>query len=99
MAVTLEAARAIAQQIIDSWQDDQIERLALGYVQEFPHSWAFSYNSEAFLETGAMEHALAGESGPIVVSKSDGSTELAPVDVELEEYLRESPKGDWVRVP
>lgn len=98
MAVTLEAARAIAQQIIDAWQDAQVEPLALGYVQEFPHSWLFSYNSQAFLETGAMEHALAGDSGPIVVSKSDGSTNVAPADAEMEDYLDESPRGDWVRV-
>lgn len=99
MAVTLETARAIAQRIIGSWQDDQVEQLALGYVQEFPHSWVFTYNSQAFLETGAIEHALAGDSGPIVVSKSDGSTQLAPADVEIEDYLKEQPNGDWIRLP
>lgn len=98
MAVTLETARAIAQRIIDSWQDEQAEPLALGYVQEFPHSWVFSYNSQAFLENGSIEHALAGDSGPIVVSKTDGSTSLAPAGVEMEEYLNEPPSSDWVRV-
>jgi hypothetical protein len=99
MAVTLETARAIAQKIIDSWQNDQLEQFALGYVQEFPRSWVFTYNSQAFLETGAIEHALAGDSGPIVVSKSDGSTHLAPADVEIENYLKERPNGDWARLP
>jgi Immunity protein 35 len=98
MAMALQAARAIAQQIIDSWQGDQIESLALEYVQEFPHSWVFTYNSQAFLETGAIEHALGGNSGPIVISKSDGSMRLAPADVEVESYLKEPPIGEWVRL-
>jgi len=98
MAVTLDTARAAAQRMIDSWQESQPEKLALGYVQEFPHSWVFTYNSLVFLETGAMEHALAGDSGPIVVSKSDGSAHLAPADAEIEDYLEEPPNGDWVRL-
>ncbi len=99
MSITLRAARTIAQEVVDSWQADQAEHLALGYVQEFPGSWVFTYNSQAFLETGAIEHALAGDSGPIVVSKDDGSTRLAPADAEMEDYLKEAPNGDWVRLP
>jgi hypothetical protein len=99
MAMTLETAREAAQQVIDSWQGAQVEPLALGYVQEFPHSWVFTYNSQAFLETGAMDHALAGDSGPIVISKRDGSARIVPTDMEIEKYLNESPDGDWVRVP
>jgi len=98
MVVTLESARVVAQQVIDSWQDDQDEPLALGYVREFPHAWVFTYNSQAFLETGAIDHALAGNSGPIVVSKEDGSVDLAPVDAEMEDYLNEPPGGDWIRL-
>lgn len=99
MAATLDEARAVAQRLIDSWQKSQPEQLALGYVQEFPHSWVFTYNSQAFLETGAMEHALAGDSGPIVVSKIDGSTQVAPADAEIEDYLNEPPNSDWSRLP
>jgi hypothetical protein len=98
MSITLENARLIAQKIIDSWQDAQVERIALGYVLEFPHSWVFTYNSQVFLNTGAMEHALAGNSGPIIVSRNDGSTRLASADAEIEDLLSEEPKGDWVRL-
>lgn len=38
-------------------------------VEEYESAWAFSYNSRAFVETGELRHALAGN-GALVVPKS-----------------------------
>lgn len=98
MIVSLSEAREVATRVLGGWQGKQPEALALGYVQEYPSSWVLSYNSQAYLETGALDHALAGDSGPIVISKLDGSVRLAPNDQDIEEYLQEPPTTEWVRL-
>jgi hypothetical protein len=58
---------------------------------EEPWCWVFYYNSRAYLETGMISHALAGN-GPIVVDKDFGTVhELAtarPTEEQLEELRR-----------
>ena len=98
MATDMAAAQEIAQRVIDGRQAQQVVPIALAYVREYPSSYVFTFNSKTFLHTGAMEHALAGGAGPIVIRKDDGSVAVTSGEVDIEEYLGETPLTDWIRV-
>lgn len=69
----LQDAYATAQRFLD----DEIRaqhnhEIVIHRCEETPHAWAFSYNARAYLESGNITAALAGN-GPVIVPK-DGST-------------------------
>ena len=56
---------------------------------EKPYGWVFYFDSKAYLETGVVSHALAGN-GPMIVNRHDGSiAELGtalPTHIYIAEY-------------
>jgi len=98
MQISRATAQSIAQSAIDARQDAQVVPIALGYVHEYPSAYVFTYNSRTYLETGAIEHALAGSGGPIIVRKQDGALVGVAADVDIEGLLGEAPITEWMRV-
>lgn len=66
-------------------------------VQEFRSGWLFTYNSSIYVQTGALDHALAGDSSPLFVSR-DGKIRELDVDVSDEMQTGGSAISDWIRV-
>ena len=54
--------------------------------------WVFFYNSERYLKTGAISHALAGNA-PFIVNRHTGEIRVTgtalPIERYIEEYERE----------
>lgn len=98
MSLPLEAAQAVAQRVVDERQATQVVPIALAYVKEYPSAYVFTFNSQVFVETGAVEHALAGGVGPIIVRKDDGSAVILSASDGADVHLGESPVRDWFRV-
>lgn len=55
---------------------------------ETPETLAYTYQTSDFVATGDFTHALAGN-GPILVSKSTGTVEVAGASLSFEDYIRE----------
>lgn len=89
MMITFEEAVAIAQGVLDQeiWpgvgEDVAINMAA---TVETPDRWVFFYNTRAFLETGLIRHALAGN-GPIIVERQDGRVRRAHAASPWEEQV------------
>jgi hypothetical protein len=55
-------------------------------VREIGDYWVFPYNTREYLSSGSISHALTGN-GPIIVSKSDGSSRFARSGIPVEDQL------------
>lgn len=68
--VTKEQATALVQQRLDRHPlpDD---RIVVFQVDEHSWGWMFFYESQTYLETGELRHALAGNC-PYFVTRDDG---------------------------
>jgi hypothetical protein len=60
--------------------------LTITKTLERPFGWVFCYDSKAYLETGDMRHAIAGNA-PIIVDRKDGSVHVTGTGRLLAEYL------------
>jgi hypothetical protein len=58
-------------------------------TMEIASAWIFFYNSQQYLETGNVIHALAGN-GPVFVDKKTGEVQFygstPPLEVIIEKY-------------
>ena len=82
-----DEARAVAETLLDatvrvSLQEDVVTTS----VREFPTCWVVGYNTRAFVETGAISHALAG-GGPIIVNRKTGDARMGTSAVPAEDQL------------
>ena len=55
---------------------------------EKPFGWIFFYDSKKYLETGSIDHAIAGN-GPVFVNKRDGTIEFCGSHKSLQEFISE----------
>lgn len=90
---TQEQAAAIAQ----AWLDATMEHWSsIVSARELHLGWAFFWNTDAFLRTGALEDTLGGN-GPLVVLRDDGALHTLgtarPFDVMVAELETELGRG------
>jgi Immunity protein 35 len=85
--MTLEEARETALRYIAQHSTPELE-LALddGQTVDRGRDWVFFYNSRAYLESGSIGDALAGN-GPLAVNKESGELRVLPADRPWEETL------------
>lgn len=81
-------ARAIAEQALDQWVRRPEVAVAVDdtRTREHPAHWIFFYDTQAFLQTGNPDTALAGNV-PLVVDRRTGSFWFAQPLVPVEEQL------------
>jgi hypothetical protein len=86
---TKERAAAIAQ----AWLDATMEHWSsLCGERELQYGWAFSWNSDAYLRTGAIEHALGGN-GPLIVLRETGALYALGSATSFESVCAEFERG------
>lgn len=82
-----EAARRIAEIFLDEQVKPLVgEDLVVTLVREFPTCWIVGYNTQVFVETGAMSHALAG-GGPIIVNRAFGTVRMGTSALPAEQQI------------
>jgi hypothetical protein len=89
MELTREDALALAENILTSEVRPGVgeEVVVLpDQTVETPRLWVFFYNTRAFVETGSIAHALAGNS-PILIDKSTGRASLGRTDTPWEDQV------------
>jgi Immunity protein 35 len=88
MSITLELARAAADEIVRSLERSTGVELALSESKtvEIEAGWVFFYNSREFLRTGNPISGLAGN-GPIFVDRQ-GHVQTLPSSVPWQEAIR-----------
>lgn len=65
------------------------EELKTTDVWEYPTCWAVGYNTRAYLETGAISHALAG-GGPLIINRRTGLVRMGTWNIAIEDQLDEA---------
>lgn len=86
MIETVEEASAIALAYLQQHVEPDVgEPIALTSVRSFPTCWIAGYNTSAYIETGAVSHALAG--GPLIINRSSGVVRLGRSDLPAEQQL------------
>lgn len=84
-----EDCRALAEQCLARIAQQCGEKLLLlAPLAETSATFAYTYQTSDFAETGNLMHALAGN-GPILVSKANGAVMVAGTGLPIEEYIRE----------
>lgn len=87
MIDTEVAARRLAEAFLDEQVRPLVgEDLVVTLVREFPTCWIIGYNTQVFVETGAMSHALAG-GGPIIVNRASGSVRMGTSALPSEQQV------------
>lgn len=86
MRVTSDLARAIAEEMLDQTVRTEIADIAINKTLETDSCWVFFYNTRAYMETGSMSHALAGNA-PVFVLKDDPSAWFGRTDIPVEDQL------------
>ena len=75
----LQDAYAAAQRFLDvTLRSQHAEEVVINRCEEKPEAWSFSYNARAFLESGNISAALAGN-GPVIVPKGGSAPYFGPV--------------------
>lgn len=86
MIETVEDASAAALAYLRTYVEPDVgEPIMLTAVRPFPTCWVAGYNTTAYIETGAISHALAG--GPLIINRSTGEVRLGRSDLPAEEQL------------
>ena len=88
----IEAARAAAERYLDERVRPGIDEpvvIATGKTIVTAFEIVFFYNTAAYLESGSVVHALAGN-GPIIVERVDGRVRVADSSRPWEEQVRGS---------
>jgi hypothetical protein len=80
-----EASQIALAHLKASVEPDVGEPIAVTHVRSFPTCWVVGYNTVAYIETGAISHALAG--GPVFVNRATGSVRLGRSDIPAEDQL------------
>ena len=86
MRVTNDLARAIAEEMLDQTVRTEIADIVINKTLETDSRWVFFYTTRAYIETGSMSHALAGNA-PVFVLKDDPSAWFGRTDIPLEDQL------------
>jgi Immunity protein 35 len=85
----MDAALARAEEFLDTdvrpWLEDEIA-IDVAATVRAEACWVFFYNTRAYLETGSMVHALAGN-GPIIVWQRDGRATLGSSAIPWEDQV------------
>ena len=84
---TRAEAMAIAERMLREQIQPRVpEEVVLTFAGEFPTCWLVGYQTRAFLETGAVSHALAG-GGPIIINRLTGVGRIGTSALPDEEQL------------
>lgn len=85
--MTEDEARAVAAATMEPFQREGFEIAILdGETMEYDFGWVFFYQSKAFMESGNISLALAGNA-PVVVTRKDGKAHITGTALPLEQYL------------
>ena len=93
--MTRQEARILVEQEINKpspYWPDKPELVVLDeHTREESFGWVFFYSTQAYQETGAIEHSLVGNA-PIIVDKRTGELHVTgtadPLEVYVENYRR-----------
>lgn len=82
-----EAVRdAVLDYLREKVEPDVGEALAVTRIHSYPTCWVVGYNTVAYIETGALSHALVG-GGPIIVNRISGSIRMGTSGLPTEDQL------------
>jgi Immunity protein 35 len=81
-----EALELVSQKLETMTTPDEPFVVVDSHTIEKPYGWVFFYNTTRFVETGFLQHTLAGN-GPVIVNKYDGTVRF---------FGSGRPTGDWV---
>jgi hypothetical protein len=80
-----EALELVSQKLETMTTPDEPFVIVDSHTFEKPYGWVFFYNTKKFVETGLLQHTLAGN-GPVIVNKYDGTIR----------FFGSSPSTDWI---
>lgn len=88
MRVDAHLARAKAEALLDQTVREEVADVVINdeATRETPTCWIFFYNTRAYLETGSIRHALAGNA-PIFVLKDDPTSFFGRTDTPVEDQI------------
>jgi hypothetical protein len=87
MISSADEARETAMQYLRAEVEPMVgEDLKTTDVWEYPTCWVMGYNTRAYLETGAISHALAG-GGPLIINRTSGRVRMGTWNVAIEDQL------------
>lgn len=66
--------------------------LVEGYPQEHDFGWVFAYNTKQYIDTGDVQHALAGNA-PLIVARDDGLIYVTGTALPIQTYLDDFKRG------
>jgi hypothetical protein len=82
-----EQARTIAEQLLDEVvRPAAAEDIVTTTVRAYPTCWVIGYNTRAFVETRAINHALAG-GGPVIINRETGRARLGTHELPSDQQL------------
>lgn len=84
-----DAARKMAQAYLDGLAPDAVE---ITRAVERPFGWVFCYQSTAYVRSGRIRDALAGNA-PVLVNRWDGSITRLPTAFPLDSSIAEYERG------
>jgi hypothetical protein len=83
-ATALRIAEALLDRVVRRTVDEEV---VVTYIVEHPTCWIVGYDTRFHLQTGSVNHALAG-GGPIIVNRRTGlarlGTSALPDDAQLD---------------
>jgi len=86
MIQTEDQARQVAIRYIAEVVEPSVgEEVVISRIRQYPTCWVIGYNTKVFIETGAVDHALAG--GPIIVNRETGDLRIGSSGLPAEEQL------------
>lgn len=88
MRVDAHIARLKAEKLLEQTVRADVPDVVINddATRETETCWVFFYNTRAYLETGSIRHALAGNA-PIFVMKADPSVFFGRTDTPIEEQI------------
>ncbi len=66
--------------------------LVVTNITEYEFGWLFTYNTEEYMRTNNISHALAGNA-PLIVDKADGQIYVTGTAPPFEQYIEQYRKG------
>jgi hypothetical protein len=91
MAILFDQAKAVAERKVRAIADACNDEFGIVGNETIDEGWLFYYNSKAFIETGNVRDALAGN-GPIFVDRN-GAVTVLPSGISWQVAIRGANHG------
>jgi hypothetical protein len=82
-------ARSIAERVLDQKvRPGLVEEIVITTARAVRGCWIVGYNTQAYVETGLITHALAG-GGPVIINRFSGEAKLGTSALPIEDQLED----------